>query len=211
MVRGVCLCRSDAPPCCPCCPAFVVWQVRQEHAMLDTVVNREDSVLPMSKGVSEALDLASSRGYISDWDGLSLRNLSTRHPALPPSALGGCTSRLPTRADVPVEVITNQMAGILRAVEAKVRRIEVSDYLVILACTQTPQTLANSQARNSVGITASLSSPPFVRLLNLTRLENKRMQNLRTPRMTQLNRHSHRLANSPHLALWKRETRERAN
>eukprot|EP00752_Nemacystus_decipiens_P011302 g10044.t1 len=98
-------------------------EVRQEHAVLHNQATREDSALPVVKG-SEAFDLVSSSGYISDWDGVSFRNLSTRHPALPPSAVGGYTSRFPARTDAAVEVVTNQMAGILRAVEAKVRRIE---------------------------------------------------------------------------------------
>lgn len=107
----------------------------------------------MEKGLSEAFDLASSRGYDSDLDSLSLRNLSTRHPTLPPSALGGCTSRFPARIDAPVEVITNQMAGVLRAVETKVRRIEVSSTHAFYACT--PLRLHKSE-------TQSISCSPFV-------------------------------------------------
>eukprot|EP00903_Cladosiphon_okamuranus_P007015 g6824.t1 len=91
-------------------------EVRREHAVLHNSATRQDS---MAKGLSGAFDLVSSRGYVSDWDSLSLRNLSTRHPTLPPSALGGCTSHFPTRVDAPVEDITNQMAAVLRAVETK--------------------------------------------------------------------------------------------
>lgn len=127
---------------------LVVWQVRQEHAVLHNAATMENS----AKGVSTAFDLVSSRGYISEWDSLSLRNLSNRHPALPPSALGGRPTRFPARADAPVEAITNQMAGILRAAEAKIRRIEVSDTRAIFACTPMPHSSANSIVRNPADI-----------------------------------------------------------
>lgn len=117
--------------------------MRQEHVTLHNAVIGEDSVLPMAKGASEAFGLVSSRGCISDWHSLSTRKTSTRHPVLPPSAFGEHATRFPARADAPVEVITNQMAGILRAVEANVRRIKVGDTLAIFACTPIPHNLAN--------------------------------------------------------------------
>lgn len=173
----------------------IVWQVRQEHAMLHNAANMEDTVLPMAKGVSDYFGLVSSRGYTSDWDSLSLQNVSTRHPALPPSALRGYTSRFPARADAPVEVIANQMAGILRAVEAKVRRIEVSHTLAIFSCIPVPNTSANTQVRNSIDSIASLLCRSSLRLLKLMDLGSMRMKNLTTPRVAQLNRQSHRLTN----------------
>lgn len=140
MLRGV---RPESLECLTLLFALsgflIVWQVRQEHAILHNAASREDSVLPMAKGLSEPFDLLSPLGYVSDWDSLSLRNLSTRHPALPPSALGGYTNRFPSRTDAPVEVIASQMAGILRAVEAKVRQIKVSGLkLAVIACTRMP-------------------------------------------------------------------------
>ncbi len=51
---------------------------------------------------------------------------SLRHPSLPPSALGRRTFHWPEQAIDPLEDVAHQMAVILRAVEAKVRRIEVS-------------------------------------------------------------------------------------
>lgn len=109
----------------------------------------------MAEGVSEALKLVSSQGYTSDWDSLPLQNLSTRHPALPPSALGGYTSRFSARADAPVEVITNQMAGILRAVQDKVRRIEVSERNPFL------HSNANHLERMHNSEPQSIDPPPF--------------------------------------------------
>lgn len=52
---------------------------------------------------------------------------SLRHPSLPPSALGRRTFHRPEHATAPLEDVAHQMAEILRAVEAKVRRIEVRD------------------------------------------------------------------------------------
>lgn len=117
-----------------------MWQVRQEHAMLQDAANGRESTSPAAKEISEQIrhmlprfpGHVKSRGYDSDRDSQALRSLSTRHPALPPSALGGHTFHVLEHADAPVEAVTHQMAGVLRAVEAKVQRIEVSDELARL-------------------------------------------------------------------------------
>lgn len=90
------------------------WQVRQEHATLQDAANRTEYVPPMASGVPESFGLVQPRDIFSSW-----------HPCLPPSALGRRTIQWPEQANAPMEDVAHQMAGILRAVEAKVRRIEV--------------------------------------------------------------------------------------
>ncbi|CAM9866058.1 unnamed protein product [Ectocarpus sp. 8 AP-2014] len=60
------------------------------------------------------------RQYVLDGD----RALPTRHPALPPSALGPRKFHFLENADVSMEAVTHEMAGVLRAVEEKVKKIE---------------------------------------------------------------------------------------
>lgn len=55
-----------------------------------------------------------------------LRQLSSLHPTLPSSALRGPSNNLLEHVvDAPVEIVGRQMASILRAVEAKVKGIQV--------------------------------------------------------------------------------------
>lgn len=118
----------------------VVWQVRQEYAVLQDATNGRVSVSPTSKKVSDNIGNILpgfpghvSRGYDSHRDRKALGNVSTRHPALQPSALGEPTFHIPEHTGAPMEAVAHQMAGILRTVEAKVQRIEVSGVLVRLS------------------------------------------------------------------------------
>ncbi|CAM9097604.1 unnamed protein product [Ectocarpus fasciculatus] len=107
--------------------------VREEHAMLQDAANRRDgTVSPMETiGVEDAdhmfegfIGRINPRRYILDGDRQARRTLPTRHPALPPSALGPRKFHFLENADVSMEAVTHQIAGVLRAVEAKAKKIE---------------------------------------------------------------------------------------
>jgi len=74
-----------------------------------------ENVSPLAGGAPEGFGLVHPRD-----------TFSSRHPSLPPSALGRRSFHWPEHANAPLEDVALQMAGILRAVETKVRRIEVS-------------------------------------------------------------------------------------
>lgn len=58
-----------------------------------------------------------------------LRELPTLHPSLPPSALRGPSNDLLKHGDAPVVVVGRQMAEIIRAVETKVKEVQVREWL----------------------------------------------------------------------------------
>ncbi|CBJ26306.1 expressed unknown protein [Ectocarpus siliculosus] len=103
--------------------------VREEHVMLQDAANRRDDTVSTMEtiGVEDADNMfegfvgrISPRQYVLDGD----RALPTRHPALPPSALGPRKFYFLENADVSMEAVTHQMAGVLRTVEEKVKKIE---------------------------------------------------------------------------------------
>lgn len=100
--------------------------------MLQDAANRRDGTVSTMEtiGVEDADNMfegfvgrINPRQYVLDGD----RALPTRHPALPPSALGPRKFHFLENADVSMEAVTHQMAGVLRAVEEKVKKIEVRD------------------------------------------------------------------------------------
>lgn len=118
----------------------IVWQVRQEYATLQDATDGRESVSPTSKEVSGKIGHMLprfpghvSQGYDSHRGRKAVGNVSARHPALQPSALGEPIFRIPEHAGAPMEAVAHQMAGVLRAVEAKVQRIEVSGVLARLS------------------------------------------------------------------------------
>lgn len=117
-------------------------QVRKQHATLPNAVNEGNTVWPTASGSTEdarhiSSDFPVTRvsgypqlwGYRSNWDNQGLGTAPTLHPTLPPSVLGGHGSHLLQHVNAPVEAVARQMAEVLRAVEAKVKRIQVLDLL----------------------------------------------------------------------------------
>ncbi|CAM9314821.1 unnamed protein product [Ectocarpus sp. 12 AP-2014] len=103
--------------------------VREEHVMLQDAANRRDGTVSTMKTicVEDADNMfegfvgrINPRQYVLDGD----RALPTRHPTLPPSALGPRRFHFLENADTSMEAVTHQMAGVLRAVEEKVKKIE---------------------------------------------------------------------------------------
>ncbi|CAM9898127.1 unnamed protein product [Ectocarpus sp. 4 AP-2014] len=103
--------------------------VREEHVMLQDAANRTDGTGSTMETIGEEdagnmfggfVGRINRRQYVLDGD----RPLPTRHPTLPPSALGPRRFHFLEDADVSMEAVTHQMAGVLRAVEEKVKKIE---------------------------------------------------------------------------------------
>lgn len=115
-------------------------QVRQEHATLQDAIDGRANLPPRSRGAQSnshaflgglLFPQASISRHAGSWGNHAYHGnhepetLSTLHPPLPPSALGGSKYDLLQHTDAPVEAVMHQMAGVLRGVEAKVKLIQV--------------------------------------------------------------------------------------
>lgn len=69
-------------------------------------------------------------GYHSTRHHGEFEELNTLHPSLPPNALWGASHDLLKHVDAPMEVVGRQTAEILRAVETKVKEIQVREWLI---------------------------------------------------------------------------------
>lgn len=108
--------------------------MRQEHAVLHNAITRDHAASSGIEGVSEDFlgsvlaeypECVDSAGYAGDWDNQTTQNVSTKHPALPPSALGACALHTHEQTGGPFDAVAHDMAGVLRAAEAEMKRIEV--------------------------------------------------------------------------------------
>lgn len=200
-------------PCWLCSSLSYHWQVRQEYATLQHTTNGRQSLSPTSEEGSVQIGHMlprfpgqwKSRGYDSQRELKALRKFSTEHPALPPSALGGPTLHTLEHAGAPAEAVAHQMADILRDVEAKVQRIEVSLQGSLFSFVHSRKTRIESN-RGQHLFYAPISSG---RLLKLTGLGWKRNEKLNPPTMSPSRLQSRRQEQLPRRILLETNTTQR--